>query len=131
MKRTLSAPTFLLATLFGLVSTSAMQAQEKKPINPIGDFEYTTTVQGQQSAGVITIFKQDDALKGKLLTDMMGEIPITSVKVEDKKVTLVTAVPDGEVVIVLNFEDDNKFSGNWSMGGQEGGAISGKRKTTN
>ncbi len=135
MKRTLSAPTLLLAALFGLLSTAAVQAQAPTPpaeaFNAIGDYEYSTTVDGQQSVGVITIFKQDDVLKGKIMTDMMGEIPITAVKVEGLKVTLTAVIPDGELTIALTFEDDhNKFNGNWSMGGEAGGAIGGKRKTT-
>jgi len=130
MKRIQAVPTLLLALLFSLFSTAALNAQERpKAVDPIGDFEYTTSVQGQQSAGLISIFKQDDALKGKIMTDVMGEIPITSVKVEEMKVTLVTVIPDGEITIVLNFEDADKFTGAWSMGGQEGGPISGKRKT--
>ena len=135
MKRTLSIPTFLLAALFGLLSTSAVQAQTPTPapkaFNAIGEYEYSTTVEGQQSVGVITIFKQEDVLKGKIMTDMMGEIPITAVKVEGKVMTSTAVIPDGELSIALTFEDDhNKFDGNWSMGGATGGAISGKRKTT-
>jgi hypothetical protein len=136
MKRTLSVPTFLLVALFGLSSTSAVQAQTPptpapKAFNAVGDYEYSTTVDGQQSVGVISIFKQDDVLKGKIMTDMMGEIPITAVKVEGKVMTLTAVLPDGELSIALTFGDDhNKFDGNWSMGGAAGGAIAGKRKTS-
>jgi hypothetical protein len=123
----------LLAPVLLALSAAATQAQTPTPpakaLNAIGDFEYSTTVQGQQSAGVISIFKQEDALKGKIMTDMMGEIPITAVKIEGNKVALTAVLPDGELTINLTFEDDNKFAGNWSLGA-EGGAISGKRKTT-
>jgi hypothetical protein len=133
MKRITNKPTFLLAALFSVLSAAAAQAQAPTPpakaFDPIGDFEYSTTVDGQVSVGVMSVFKQDDVLKGKIMTDAMGEIPITAVKVEGKVMTLTAVIPDGELTIALTFEDDhNKFAGNWSMGGQAGGAISGTRK---
>ena len=132
MKRITTKPTFLLAALFSVLSTAA-QAQTPTPpakaFDPVGDFEYSTTVDGQASVGVMSVFKQDDVLKGKIMTDMMGEIPITAVKVEGKVMTLTAVIPDGELTIALTFEDDhNKFNGNWSMGGEVGGSISGTRK---
>jgi hypothetical protein len=118
----------LLAAALMLAGQSAAQAQSK-PFDAVGDFEYTTTVNGQTVTGVISITKKDDALTGKILSDMMPEIPITGVTVENNKITIAAVVPDAEgpLTIVLTFEDDNKFSGTWSLAG-DGGAMAGKRK---
>ncbi|MGH7463081.1 MAG: hypothetical protein ACREMA_18900 [Longimicrobiales bacterium] len=118
----------LFVALAGMAGSVAAQAPEKA-INPVGDFEYTTTVDGQPISGVISIVRKDNALTGKILSEAMPEIPITNVTVEARKVTIKATIPDGELTIVLNFEDDNKFAGNWSLADQ-GGAISGKRKTS-
>ena len=129
MKRTIPARTvFLFAALAAVAAPAAAQ---KKPIDPVGDFEYSTTANGQTVSGVMSIVKKDNALSGKISSDMMPEFPITAVKVEDQKVTLTAVLPDGqgELTIVLNFEDANKFAGNWSSAGGDSGAISGKRKT--
>ncbi len=133
MKHTISAGgLFLLATWAGLVAPAAAQQKGKpvNPVNPVGDFEYTTTANGQTVSGLITITKKDDVLSGKISSDMMPEFPISAVKVEDRKVTMTATLPDnqGEITIVLTFEDDDKFAGNWSSADGQGGTISGKRK---
>ena len=119
---------FLFAALAGMAAPAAAQ---KKPIDPVGDFEYATTANGQAVSGILSIVKKDNALSGKITSDALPEFPITGVKVEDQKVTLTAVLPDGqgELTIVLNFEDANKFAGNWSTANGDSGAISGKRKT--
>ncbi len=127
MKRILSAPAlFLFLALAGMAVPAVAQAPAK-PFNVVGDYEFATSVDGQTVSGLISIVKQDDALTGKITSDM-GELPISSVKVEDKKVTFLAKTPEGEdVSFVLTFEDNDKFAGTWTAGGQTG-AISGKRK---
>ena len=129
MKPTKAAPVLsLLVALASLAGSAAAQAPAKA-VNPVGDFEYTTTVDGQPMSGVISITRKENVLGGKILSEVMPEIPITGVTVEARKVTIKATIPDGELTIVLNFEDDNKFAGNWALGDQ-GGAIAGKRKTS-
>ena len=129
MKRATAAPVLsLFLALAGMAGSATAQAA--KPLDPVGNFEYTTTVDGQPMSGVISIMKKENALTGKIVSEVMPEIAISAVKVEARKVTLTAQIPDGpELVIVLTFEDDNKFAGNWSTGDQSG-AISGKRKTS-
>jgi hypothetical protein len=131
MKRVVRAPVLVLfAVLAGLAQPAfAQQQPPAKPVNPIGDFEFSTTVQGQTVSGTFSIAKQNDVLSGRLTSDM-GEAAITGVKVEERKLTLLIATTDGtEVTFVLNFEDDNKFSGTWSAGG-DSATITGKRKVS-
>ncbi|MGH7469632.1 MAG: hypothetical protein ACRENP_16915 [Longimicrobiales bacterium] len=127
MKRA-GVPVILLAALAAFAQVAAGQQQPPaKPLNPVGDYEFSTSVQGQTLSGTFSIVKQNDVLSGKIMSDM-GEAPITSVKVEERKLTMVVVTPDGaEVTFVLNFEDDNKFAGTWASGG-ESAAITGKRK---
>jgi len=129
MKRTSAAPALLFAlALAGLAAPVAAQTPPPaKPFNVVGDYEFSTTVDNQTLNGVISIVKQNDALTGKIASDM-GELPISGVKVEDKKVTFMAKTPEGEdVSFTLTFEDNDKFAGTWTAGGMTG-ALSGKRK---
>ena len=128
MKRTIVPITAaLLAVAIGTAAGTAQTPAPAPPVDVVGTFEFTTTVQGQATAGTFVIAKTDNVLGGKILTDMMPEIPIKSITVEGKKVTIYAELPDGALTIVLEFEDANKFSGHWTLGG-DGGAMSGKRK---
>jgi hypothetical protein len=123
----------LLGAVIALAKPVAAQQQQApaKPLDPVGDFEFSTTVDGQTRTGVISITKKEDVLGGKIFTDMMPELPVSSVKVEGRTVTLNAALPDTDaaLVITLTFEDDNnKFSGSWSVGA-DSGTLGGKRKT--
>ena len=130
MKRIVAAPAlFLTLALIGMSAPAAAQTAPAKPFNVIGDYDFSTSVDGQTVTGVLSFVKQNDALTGKIASEM-GELPIGTVKVEEKKVTFVAKTPEGEdVAFVLTFEDNDKFSGTWSAGGQTGN-ITGKRKTS-
>jgi hypothetical protein len=101
------------------------------PFNPMGTYDFVAAVQGQELPGTITIFRNDQgALNGRLMTQMTGELVMSTVTVDGKKVTMNGAMPDGTVLsVALTFEDNDKFAGTWSAGG-DGGNFSGKRKTT-
>ena len=130
MKRRLFAATMLLLATAGLIQPGSAQQAPAKPIDPIGTFEYSTGMpDGQTLSGTFTIVKQNDVLSGTI-TSQMGEAAISKVKVEGRKLSMVVTTPDGaEVSFVLNFEDDNKYTGTWEMQGQSA-AITGKRKTS-
>ena len=131
MKRSITP---VLAALLALavgtakeVSAQTPPAETKPAVEAVGTFEYTTVVQGQNVVGTIEIAKKDGVLGGRILSDVMPEIPIKSVAVEGKKLTINAEIPDGALTIVVEFEDANVFAGNWSLGG-DGGPIKGKRK---
>ncbi|HEX5724149.1 MAG TPA: hypothetical protein VFX98_01715 [Longimicrobiaceae bacterium] len=104
------------------VQTPAPRSGE---VNPVGNFEFTTEVNGQPMRGNIHITGAPGAYTGRVTADIMSEIPISSVSVAGQQLTVVADTPDGAVTIVLNFQGDN-FTGNWSLGGQ-GGAVTGRR----
>ena len=111
-------------------STAAVSAQTPAPapaIDPVGTFEFSTTVQGQTVNGSMTLTKTEGVLGGKIMADIMPEIPLKSAVLEGKKLTLTAETPDGVLTLVLDFEDADKFAGNWTLAG-DGGAITGKRK---
>lgn len=117
----------LLALAVGATSTNAQTPAPAPALDPVGTFEFSTTVQGGAVNGAFTIAKTDGVLGGKIASDAMPEIVIKSVTVDGKKLTITADMPEGLLSITLEFEDANKFSGSWALGDQ-GGAITGKRK---
>jgi hypothetical protein len=115
------------------VSTPAPTAARPAAFSPIGQFDFTTMAQGEQVNGMIEIVRLDNgAMGGKLTTTATPDLPIKSVTVDGRKVTIESEIPDaGPLVITLNFEaDNNTFSGSWAISAVgDSGTLSGKRKT--
>lgn len=133
MKCVLFAPAMLLLVV-GCSSTPEPQTIPAPPaFSAIGTFDFVTMAQGEQVNGVVEIVRLDTgALGGKMSTSATPDLPIKSVTVDGRKVTIESEVPDaGALVIVLNFEPDhNTFTGSWSLSAVgDSGNLSGKRKT--
>ena len=102
-------------------------APPKPAFEPAGNYEFSTTVQGQTVNGTIDIMKRDGGLGGRIMTDMTGEIPITSVVVDGMKLSVNASMPDGPLGFTMTFSNANDFTGSWSYGG-ESGELKGRRK---
>ena len=94
-------------------------------LNPVGAYEFATELNGSPMKGSLTIGGSPGAYTGKLTSDVMPELPITSVSVDGQMVKLLADTPNGTVTINLTFTGDT-FAGNWELGGQ-GGNLTGKR----
>lgn len=105
------------------------QTQPAKPaFDPVGQFDFATTAQGQAITGVIVIAKgENGALGGRISSTVSPDLPISSVSVNGTTVTLSMAIESDLLTMVLNFSDHNEFTGSWSLAG-DSGAVSGKRK---
>jgi len=117
------------------VSTPAAVPQAATPTPPaarpfdlVGTYDFTTEVQGQTVSGVMNFVKTDNVLGGKISTDMTGEFPVKSITLEGRKATVSADLPDGPLTFVLVFQDNDRFTGNWTLGDAMSGALAGKRK---
>ena len=95
------------------------------PVNPVGTFEFATEVNGSPMKGTMSIVGSPGAYSGKMLSDVLPEVPITSVTVDGQTVKLIADTPNGAVLVNLAFTGA-MFTGNWELGGQSG-AMTGKR----
>ena len=96
-------------------------------MNAAGEYEFTTMVNGQSVSGTMLIVKTGENYSGKILTDVVPEIPLSKVVVAGNKVTLSGTMSDGGTIeMIMNFVG-NDFTGTWSYGG-DGGDMKGKRK---
>jgi hypothetical protein len=97
---------------------------------PVGTYTFTVDANGTTRAGTIAITKDVTGKLGGAVSSDMGSLPMSSVAVEGRKMTLTATIPDASVTIVfmLNFEANNdKYTGTWEVQGMTG-AISGERK---
>ncbi len=97
-----------------------------RAVNPVGAYEFATTVDGQTVTGTLHIEGTPGAYKGRIVTSMFPEIPVTGATVENGNTITVKAVmPDGELTLRMVMEGMN-FKGNWALGA-DGGEFNGKK----
>ncbi|HEX6064708.1 MAG TPA: hypothetical protein VFZ04_10840 [Longimicrobiales bacterium] len=105
---------------------TAQQATAQAAVNPVGAYEFTTTVDGQTVTGTLHIEGTPGAYKGRILTSVFPEIPVVGATVENNNVINVKAnMPDGELTLRMVMEGMN-FKGNWTLGA-DGGEFNGKK----
>lgn len=105
--------------------TSAVTATPA--MNPVGTFDFIAiTPDGSPSNGSFTIAGSPGAYTGTIERPGMGGSGLSSIAVEGQTMTISADIPDGAVVLTLNFTG-NDFTGKWALQGAEG-AISGKRR---
>lgn len=95
-------------------------------VNPVGRFEFTTSVQGQPVTGAVEISGTADAYTGQITTSITQPIPISRVTVNGQELVVSADTPDGPVTIHMTFTDANTFSGGWELAG-DSGTLTGRR----
>lgn len=95
-------------------------------VDPVGVFDFTTTVEGMAVAGTITVTKTAAGYGGSIATNVTETIPVRSVVVEGQKATVVADTPDGPINFTMEFKGD-EFTGTWTLGAMSG-VHSGKRR---
>ena len=95
-------------------------------VNPVGRFEFATTLQGQMLTGTMEITGTPGAYAGRVTSSATEPIPITTVTVEGQTMTVVGDTPNGPLTIRMTFTESGAFTGNWTLGG-DGATLTGKR----
>jgi hypothetical protein len=96
------------------------------PFNPVGTFEFETTVNGGPVTGSVEVTGQEDAYGGTIRTSVTPDLPIAGVAVEGNLMVVTGDTPDGVVTIRMSFTGDN-FTGRWELAG-DGGPLAGRRR---
>ncbi len=105
---------------------SAVAARPAKTaVNPVGQFEFNTEVNGSPMKGNLRIAGTTGSYTGTMTSDITPELPITSIAVDGQTMKLVMDTPNGAATINLSFTGDT-FTGNWELGGASG-PLTGKR----
>lgn len=125
MKRTFVAALALLAACAPAATPPAEPAPSvavpaaPAPVNPVGTFNFQTTVQGDPVTGSIEITGTPGAYGGTLRTSVTPDIALSGVTVDGQRMVVVSDTPDGQLVLTMNFTG-NTFTGGWTLNGDAG-----------
>jgi len=103
---------------------SAEVRSEPATVDPVGTFDFQTTVDGSTVGGTITVVRTDAGFGGSISSDA-GDMPIQSVIVDG--MTMRIATTGGAATLGLVFSDPDTFTGDWEYAGM-GGTLTGSRR---
>jgi hypothetical protein len=95
-------------------------------LNPVGRYEFSTSVQGQAVTGGVEIAGTAGAYTGQITTSITPPLPISSVAVAGQVITVTGDTPDGVLTFTMNFSDGTNFTGGWTLSG-DSGQLTGRR----
>ena len=95
-------------------------------VNPVGRYEFTTSVQGQMITGGVEIAGTPGAYTGQITTSITPPLPIAGVTATGQQVVVTGNTPDGTITFRMNFTDATNFTGGWELAG-DSGALTGRR----
>lgn len=105
---------------------AALAVTAPAPVDPVGVFDFTTTLEGSMVNGTVSIAKTATGFGGTLTTTMTEPIPVRTVAVDGQKLTVTADTPDGPVIFLMEFKGD-EFTGSWTYAGMSG-THTGKRR---
>lgn len=115
----------VLAVLVLAAACASGQGRSSQ-VDPVGAFDFTTTVEGTPVTGTITITRNGSEYGGSVSTNVTESMPISTVMVEGQSVQVTGSTPDGPVTISMTFTGET-FTGNWSYAGMTG-SLTGRRR---
>lgn len=98
------------------------------PFDPVGTYTFATTVEGAAVAGELIIRGEPGNYTG-LINPTSGPITpleIYAATVEGQQVTAFADAGGDDVILVLNFTDEGRYTGTWTLG-FDSGEIAGER----
>lgn len=115
----------LAAALVLFLAACASAPRGPAPLNPVGTFEFQTTVNGGPVTGSVEVTGQPGAYGGTIRTSVTSDIPVTGVVVTGQDMVVSADTPDGPLTINMTFTG-NDFTGEWELSG-DSGTLSGRR----
>ena len=105
--------------------TTTAATTRSTALNPVGEYEFATQVNGEAVTGTIEITGTPGAYGGRIVTLKFSEFTVRSASAAGQELTVVAETPNGNVTFRMTFTGDT-FTGGWTLGGDTG-AISGRR----
>lgn len=120
----------LAAVLATLALASCSLLQPRPPaFDPVGTYDFSSEFQGQSVPGTMTLRQTPQGLAGSFTTAMTGELPFDGISVTGRKMQLKAIVPDAELVMDIEFDQEYRFTGQWSLSSGLSGPVSGTRRS--
>jgi hypothetical protein len=108
--------------------TPPPQQQAQPAFDPVGSYDFTTDFQGTAVRGALHIRRTEQGLAGTLVTDMTGDLPFTRVAFDGRRGELRAPTEQGDLVMRIEFQDNDRFTGGWELAGGLSGSASGTRR---
>ena len=105
---------------------AAQQAARPAALDPVGVYDFSTSAQGTDVSGTVTITGANGRYGGTVATTATPEMPIKSVSVAGQTITVVIGAPDGDGVLEMKM-DGAALTGTWSFGGMNG-TLTGRKR---
>lgn len=121
-----AAPGAAPAEVEPVSATATATASTADAVNPVGHYEFTTTVQGQAVTGAVHISGSPGAYTGQITNSMTPPLSVTGVTVDGREMVLTGPTRDGTFTVRLTFTDATNFTGTWAMSG-DSGSLTGRR----
>jgi hypothetical protein len=134
MKTTLATVLLLVSAAGCAPRPGAMPAPAAPPaaaaapaaLNPVGRYEFSTSLQGQPLTGTVEITGTAGAYAGRITSSATEPIPITGVTVTGQEMVVTGDTPSGTLTIHMTFTGGPDFTGNWTLPG-DGAPLTGRR----
>ena len=109
------SPTAVLT--LALAAACATGPSGPPPFDPVGTYDFTARVEGEDLTGTMIIEAAGEGYTGELSTPMLPipPAPINSVEVVDRTVAIEADGPEGLLLIEL-VVTDTALEGTWAMG---------------
>jgi hypothetical protein len=95
-------------------------------LNPVGRYEFATTVNGSSVTRTLEITGTPGAYAGRLTSTATEPITVSSATVEGQTMTVTAETGTGTLTIHMTFAADGTFTGNWALSG-DGAPLTGRR----
>jgi hypothetical protein len=104
------------------------QVQPQPAFDPAGTYDFTAEFQGQTVPGTLHLRRSEQGLAGSLVTGMSGELPFSSIAMDGRRAELRAATPQGDLIMRLEWVDDDVIRVGWELAGVAAGSASGRRR---
>jgi hypothetical protein len=113
------------ATVTTTTTTTTVATTSSAAVNPVGEYEFATQVNGEAVTGTIEITGTPGAYGGRIVTLQFPEFTVRSASAAGQELTVVAETPNGNVTFRMTFTG-NTFTGGWTLGGDTG-PVTGRR----
>lgn len=97
-----------------------------RALDPVGVYDYSTTFEGDEVTGTITIAGTPGAYHGTVTSSATADMPIRSVTVRGSTITVTADADNGALVSTFTLTGQ-ELSGEWSLGDATGTTRGRKR----
>lgn len=95
-------------------------------VDPVGKYEFATTVNGAAVTGTLEVTGTPGAYAGRLTSTATEPIALSGVTVEGQTMTVTAETGNGTLTVRMTFAADGTFTGAWALAG-DGAPLTGRR----